>query len=386
MSIFSKIKLKKFREYIDIIEWTNNMSDILIWHFPRYKTEVKNGAHLIVDKTQVAVLVSDGQYADVYEPGCYNLTTTNMPILATLKRWKYDFDSPFKVDIYFVNTKQFWNMHWSTENPIVMHDSDIDSVSMHASGLYCFQVKSNPIKFIRNVVGVDGKFTAESVQKELLNFVVARFTDYLIMSKITILDLVSNLNEFSSELTIALKNDYSDYGLELLKFSVEKIILPEDVKKVIDKRIEKKIAHNKSHYTQTPFTDSFRSPLSKPTDTRNIPNNTIGSGIGLDRARKMAQEMAEYQDGHLASVKSDAIVNANLRKESPPPIPKEPMYHIAIGGVQQGPFKESQLQQIVKQGQLTPNTLVWTMGMANWEEAKSIPSLSHLFRAVPPPL
>lgn len=110
MSIFRKIKHKKFREYVDIIEWINNNPNNLIWQFPRYKSKVLNGAQLIVGKTQVAVLISNGQYADVYEPGIYRLIKENMPITSSIKKWKQGFKSPFKVDIYFINTKVFWNI------------------------------------------------------------------------------------------------------------------------------------------------------------------------------------------------------------------------------------------------------------------------------------
>lgn len=383
MSIFSKIKYKKHREYVDNIEWTNYTSDILMWRFPRYKAEIKNGAQLTVSKTQVAVLVSDGQFADVYQPGCYKLTTANMPILATLKRWKYGFDSPFKVDIYFVNTKQFWNINWAMDNPIVMHDTEFENISVHATGIYCFQVKSNPIKFIRNVGATEKNFTTESVTAKLQNFAVSKFTDYLTISKISILDLVSNLNEFSSELTIALKNDFSDYGLDLIKFSVKEIILPEDVRKVIDKRIEKINLKKRSTNTHKSFTDSFVDGSNNLTDAGSHPRNAMGIGIGLTRTRKMAQEMVGYQDEQRRSGESDNLSDANLNKAQR--IPLQATYYIAIGGVQQGPFRKTHLHQMVVKGQLTPDTLVWTMGMASWERAKAIHSLSELFSTTPPP-
>ncbi|NLA64270.1 MAG: DUF4339 domain-containing protein [Bacteroidales bacterium] len=384
MSIFSKIKYKKFREYVDIIDWTSYTSDILIWPFPRFKAEIKNGAQLTVSKTQVAVLVSDGQFADVYHPGTYKLTTENMPILATLKRWKYGFDSPFKVDVYFVNTKQFWNIDWATDSSIVMHDSEFENTSMQATGIYCFQVKSNPIKFIRNVGGTEKNFTTESATIKLQSFAISKFTDYLAISKISILDLVSNLNEFSSELTIALKNDFSDYGLNLMKFSVKEIILPENVRKVIDKRIEKNNLKKRSTYTQKTFTDSLVGGSNNLTDAGSHPRNAMGIGIGLTRAKRMAQEMTDYQDDQRTAVQSDKTIDANVKEV--PRISQQALYYIAISGVQQGPFRKIHLQQMVVNGQLTPDTLVWTMGMAGWERAKSIPSISELFSKAPPPL
>ena len=134
MSLFNKIKQKAFNEFIDIIEWTDDTADTMIWRFPRYNAEIKNGAQLTVRETQIAVLVNEGQFADVYQPGRYELTTNNMPILTTLKGWKYGFNSPFKVDVYFVNTKQFLNLRWGTANPIMMRDPEFGPIRMRAFG------------------------------------------------------------------------------------------------------------------------------------------------------------------------------------------------------------------------------------------------------------
>src|SRR5690554_5762624 len=121
MGLFNIRKQEKFKEYIDIIEWINDTSESMIWRFPRYKTKIKNGAQLTVRDEQVAVLIDKGKFADVYQPGCYKLTIDNMPILATIKKWKYSFKSPFKADIYFVNTKEFWNMHWGNKTPFIIN-------------------------------------------------------------------------------------------------------------------------------------------------------------------------------------------------------------------------------------------------------------------------
>ena len=134
MALFNKIKQKAFGEFIDIIEWTDDTSDTMIWRFPRYNSEIKNGAQLTVRETQVAVLVNEGQFADVFQPGRHELTTSNMPILTTIRGWKYGFNSPFKVDVYFVNTKQFLNQRWGTANPIMMRDPEFGPIRLRAFG------------------------------------------------------------------------------------------------------------------------------------------------------------------------------------------------------------------------------------------------------------
>ena len=177
MAFLNKLKEKAFGEFIDIIEWTDSSSDTMIWRFPRYNAEIKNGAQLTVRETQVAVLVNEGQFADVFQPGRYELTTNNMPILTTIKGWKYGFNSPFKVDVYFVNTKQFLNQRWGTANPIMMRDPEFGPIRMRAFGSYNFRVQADPIPFIRNVAGTSGEFTTEGISEQLRNFVITKFTD-----------------------------------------------------------------------------------------------------------------------------------------------------------------------------------------------------------------
>ena len=380
MSLFNKIKQKAFNEFIDIIEWTDDTADTMIWRFPRYNAEIKNGAQLTVRETQVAVLVNEGQFADVYQPGRYALTTNNMPILTTLKGWKYGFNSPFKVDVYFVNTKQFLNLRWGTANPIMMRDPEFGPIRMRAFGSYCFRVEPDPIKFIRNVAGTDGNFTTESVAEQLRNFVITKFTDYLAESKIAALDLAANLNEFSSELNIALKPDFSEYGIELTKFLVENISLPEAVEEALDKRTSMGVIGNMTTYTQMQFADSLVDAANNPTGGGNLAGDAMGAGIGLAMAGKMAQQMVNPQDGQVQNPVGFP------QQGAPPPMPPQQTYHVAVNGVQQGPFPIPQLQQMAQQGQLTPDSLVWTAGMAGWVAANSVPSLSQLFAAVPPPL
>lgn len=351
MSLFSKIKKRVFNESIDSIEWTDHGIDTMIWRFLHNKAEIKNGAQLIVREAQVAVLVNEGQFADVYQTGRYELTTKDMPILSALNRWRNSFNSPFKAEVYFVNTKQFLNLRWSTVNPVMMSDSEFGPIRLRAFGSYSFRVESNPIKFIRNVAGTDGNFTAESVTNRLRNFVINKFTNYLIESKIAVLDLAANLNEFSSEFIIALKDDFSEYGIELTKFLIESISLPKTVEEALDKQTSMGVIDNMTNYMQT-----FNSQNQR----------TITGQSSTGQARNTA--------------------GVNFQHASPPSIPPKQMYHVAVSGVQQGPFPVAQLQQMAQWGQLTPDTLVWTAGMATWAAANSVPFLSQLFGAVPPPL
>ncbi len=382
MALFNKIKQKAFGEFIDIIEWTDDTSDTMIWRFPRYNSEIKNGAQLTVRETQVAVLVNEGQFADVFQPGRHELTTSNMPILTTIRGWKYGFNSPFKVDVYFVNTKQFLNQRWGTANPIMMRDPEFGPIRLRAFGSYNFRVQEDPIPFIKNVAGTSGEFTTEGISEQLRNFVITKFTDYLGESKIAALDLAANMNEFSQELTIGLKDDFAEYGIELTRFLVENISLPEAVEEALDRRTSMGVIGNMTAYTQMQFADSLKDSANNPAGGGNLAGDAMGAGIGLAMAGQMAGQMMNPQAGQFDGGQQPPQQAA----PTPPPMPQQTTYHVAVGGVQQGPFPVSQLQQMIQQGQLTRDTLVWTAGMPAWAAANSVQELSQLFGAVPPPL
>ena len=200
--------LDTFRnEFIDIIEWTDNSNDTIVWKFPRFQNEIKTGAQLTVRESQVAVFLNEGKLADVYQPGRYELTTANMPILTTLKGWKYGFNSPFKVDIFYVNTKQFTDQKWGTKNPITLNDPRFGMIEIRAFGNFSFRV-TDAGKFMKEIVGTDGQFTTEEIANQLRALVVTKLTDAIAESKLKIEEFASNLEEFSKFGAEKLSDDF----------------------------------------------------------------------------------------------------------------------------------------------------------------------------------
>lgn len=114
MGIFDILK----GQLIDVIEWTDSSRDTMVHKYDMNGKEIMMGAQLTVRESQAAVFVNEGQLADVFTPGRYELSTQNMPIMTALKAWKYGFKSPFKSDVYFVNTRQFMDCKWGTANQI----------------------------------------------------------------------------------------------------------------------------------------------------------------------------------------------------------------------------------------------------------------------------
>src|SRR5437660_12209116 len=163
MSLLDRIR----GEFIDIIEWTEPAhSEILAYRFPRANNEIKMGAKLTVREGQAAVFVNEGQIADVFRPGMYTLQTENMPILSTLKGWKYGFSSPFKAEVYFISMRQWTDQKWGTQNPIMLRDSEFGMVRIRAFGTYAFRV-AEPAVFVRQLVATNPSFETYEISNQL---------------------------------------------------------------------------------------------------------------------------------------------------------------------------------------------------------------------------
>src|SRR6185437_15666948 len=178
-------------EFIDIVEWTDDSRDTIVWRFPRYDNEIKMNAKLTVRESQAAVFVNEGQIADAFPPGMYTLQTQNMPILSTIKGWKYGFSSPFKAEVYFVATRQFTDFKWGTQNPITLRDPEFGMVRLRAFGTYALRV-ADPSKLLRQLVGTDPQFRTEEVQEFLRQTIVSKLAPAIANAKVAALDLAAN--------------------------------------------------------------------------------------------------------------------------------------------------------------------------------------------------
>ena len=166
MSLWERLK----GEFIDIIEWLDDSQDTMVWRFPRYENEIKNGAQLVVRETQMAAFVNEGRAADIFSPGTYTLSTQNLPILSSIRGWKYGFESPFKAEVYFVNTKVFTNQKWGTKNPFMLRDAEFGPIRLRSFGNYSIRVKDVG-RFIEEVVGTNSHFTIDDIKTNLETFI-----------------------------------------------------------------------------------------------------------------------------------------------------------------------------------------------------------------------
>ena len=246
MAILDFIK----KQFIDIIEWTDDSRDTLSFRFPDEDKEIKNGAQLIVRESQVAQFVYLGQFGDTFPPGKYALTTDNIPVLTDLKGWKYGFESPFKADVYYVVTRLFTGNKWGTANPVMMRDADFGIVRLRAYGTYDFRVVDVK-KFLKEVAGTDDQFRLDEFNDTMRSRIVSVFTDALASAKIPALDVASRYGELGGALLPLINPAIGEkYGLEMTTFIVENVSVPPEVEAAIDKRSSMAAVGNLNDYVK----------------------------------------------------------------------------------------------------------------------------------------
>lgn len=362
MGIFEKLR----NELIDIVEWIDDTRFTLVWRFPRYQNEIKNGAQLIVRPGQVAVFVDRGKAADVFEPGHYTLTTQNLPILSTLRGWKYGFDSPFKCEVYFVTTRQVTELKWGTPNPIIMRDADFGPVRVRAFGTYSLRALDAKA-LLRELVGTDGVFETDEVNELMRSIISTALADVMGKLNVPVLDLAARYQQISDELRKLVNERIDDeYGLEVPQLNLVNVSLPPEVEKAIDTRSSMGVIGDMQRYT------SYQAATSLPIAAAQ-PGGLASAGAGLGFGAAIGGAVLGGITGGQAGA-----------SHAPPPVPQA-LYHVAINGQTQGPFGQRQIADAVAAGQVTGTTLVWAHGMSGWTAASQVPELASLFAAPPPP-
>ncbi|WP_420321084.1 SPFH domain-containing protein [Flagellimonas sp.] len=374
MDIFSKIKEKLTHEFIDIIEWLDYTDDTIAHRFERYQNEIKNGAKLIVREGQTAVFVNEGQLADVFTPGTYDLTTKNLPILATLKGWKYGFNSPFKAEVYFVNTHLFTDEKWGTKSPITLSDERFGLVEIRAFGTYAFKI-SDAGKFIVDIVGTDNNFTNFEINEHLKSLIATRFTDTVGEANLPIELYAANTSELSDTCREVMAPEFESVGISLEKFYIENVSMPEDLKKEI-------FEYSRIDKLDLDKLTKFKTAKAIEAAAKNE-GGTAGAGMGMGMGFVLAQQMGGMMSPQMGG-------NPQMQQSGapvPPPMPAVVQYFYAVNGTQHGPVSFEQMQSLFAGRTINRDSLVWKQGMANWTALKDVEELkSFLGGNTPPPL
>jgi len=380
MGLMDNIKKQLGSQFIEIIEWLDDTTDSLVWRFPVYNQEIKMGAQLIVRENQVALFVNEGKAADLFTPGRYEIQTQNVPILTTLRGWKYGFQSPFKAEVYFFNTRLFTDLKWGTTNPVMMRDAEFGMIRLRAFGTYAMRIADARV-FFQNIVGTRGLTSTDEVTGQLRSTILSRLSDAIAEAKIAALDLAAHYDELSVAGRGVLSPEFAGFGLELSRFFIENISLPEEVEKAIDQRSKLGVLGDRMHqYTQMQAAEAIGAAAANP---GGLAGAGVGLGAGVAMGQMMSQAMGQGVQG--AGAPAAPPPQGAQGASAPPPPVATARWSLTVDGKTYGPYTDEALQGMVAAGQVLLSTLAWSPGAAGWAPLASYPGFAAGAAAPPPP-
>ena len=274
------------KQFIDVIHWTEEDETTLAYRFPMQDMEIQYGAQLTVRESQMAAFVDEGKVADVFGPGRYKLTTQTIPVLTYLKNWDKLFQSPFKSDVYFFSTRLKVDQKWGTPNPITIRDKEFGAIRLRAFGIYSYRIK-DPKAFHVNVSGTRERYSVDDLSGQLRSTVVGSITDLFAESQVPFLDMASQQDEFAAQLKAKVGEGFAKFGLELDGFVVENLSLPEELQKILDKRIGMNIVGDMQRYTQYEVASNIGTAAANEGGLAGI-GAGLGAGMGIGQAMGQA--------------------------------------------------------------------------------------------------
>lgn len=277
------------KQFIDVIQWTDQEEGVLVWRYPMQDMEIQNGARLTVRESQAAMFVNEGRCADIFGPGLYTLNTNTLPVLTNLMNWDKLFQSPFKSDVYFFSTRQQIGQRWGTAQPVTIRDRDFGAVRLRGYGVYSWHIE-NPKLFLTKVSGFGEKYMLAQVEPQLRQIIVSHISDAFAESGLPFLDMAANYLEVGERIRASVAPVFAELGIALDQFAVENLSLPEELQKYLDTRVGMNMIGNMQQYTQ------FQAAQSLPIAAANeggggLAGLGVGLGAGLGLGNVMAQSM-----------------------------------------------------------------------------------------------
>ncbi|MBP8861086.1 MAG: SPFH domain-containing protein [Ottowia sp.] len=306
------------KQFIDVLQWTEDSDGTLAWRYPMAGMEIQNGATLVVRESQMALFVDEGKVADVFGPGTYKLTTQTLPVLTYLKNWDKLFESPFKSDVYFFSTRQQVDQKWGTPQPVTVRDAEFGAVRIRAFGNYAYRV-ADPKKFHTEISGTREAYTVQDLDGQLRGLIMQQISVAIAQSKIPFLDLAANQLLFAQALSQALNPAMEGYGLKLEAMTVQSISLPEELQKVLDQKIGMGMVGNDMgkfmQYQTAQAIPKMAEGVGAGGDAGGLAGAGLGMGAGVAMGQILAQNMQSALQGTAPAAGAAAAATVGVKPE-----------------------------------------------------------------------
>lgn len=365
MGLWEQLKRHAGAQFLEVIDWTDDSNDILVFRYPTFNQAITSSSKLVVREGQAAVFVSEGRLSEVFGPGTYELDTRNAPLMRFFQSIAYKLEEPYKGDIYFVNTKQYTNNGWGTPSPIMMRDAEFGPIRIRAFGIYSYRI-TDPAVFLQQLVGTDGLFTTDEINGQLKRKLASSLAQVIGSSQLAVLDLAANYQDLGDTLRDQMNPSFLEaYGITLTDFTIQNVGLPEEVEQALDTRTKMGVLGNLDAYTKLKAAEAIEEAAKNP----GLGGAGASMGVGFGLGNQIGNTMAQAQGGAAAA---------------PPPVPG--------GGAAQyhynGPAGQLQLSvaDVAARVMADRNAkhLVWQAGWPEWRNAHDVAEIAAQLPPAPP--
>lgn len=265
---------------LQIIEW-QGAPDTIVYKYPTRENAIERGSRLVVREGQAAIFCDRGKLADVFGPGTYSLDSRTIPILTRLMAWRFAFETPYKDDLYFVNTARFSGLKWGTATPVMVRDADYGAIRLRAYGTYAFRV-SDPYKFLTVLMGVKSSFATSDITDFIRSMLVMGLSDAIGESGVPVLDMAANLLELSAAVGKKLEPHMEENGIELSTFVFESVSLPPELEKAFDENARLSMfGKNAEIYRKLAEADAIREAAKNNSAMGQTMGTAMGAAMGF---------------------------------------------------------------------------------------------------------
>lgn len=302
------------KQFIDVLQWTEEGDGTLAWRYPMADMEIQNGATLVVRESQMALFVNEGRIADLFGPGTYRLGTQTLPLLTNLQNWDKLFESPFKSDVYFFSTREQLDQKWGTPQPVTVRDAEFGAVRLRAFGNYSFRI-ADPKVFHAGISGTRERYGVADLDGQLRGLVLQNISQAIAASGIPFLDLAANQQRFAEALTQQLGPEFARLGLQLQTFTVQNLSLPEELQKVLDQKIGMgMVGRDMGQFMQYQTAQAIPR-LAEGAAGGGVAGDAMGLGAGVALGQVLAQNLQAGLQGGGAAAASAAAIGAGLKPD-----------------------------------------------------------------------
>lgn len=380
MGIWDTLKGHAKAQFLDVIQWMEDDRKTLVYRFPVFNQAIQDGGKLVVREGQAAVFMNEGQISEVFGPGTYELSTRTKAIASFFESIAYQFNYPYKGDIFFVSTRRFTEQRWGTPNPVMMRDAQLGAVRLRAFGIYSYRI-TDPAAFLRELVGNVGLFTTDEIQGQFKRKLQSAFSDTVGEAQIPVLELAAQYMDIGEALRDKMNPWFGEnYGIQLTDFVVENISLPPEVEKMLDKRTSMGLVGDMGAYTQFQAANAMESAAGRPGAGAGG-NPMLDAGMGLAMGGVMGRQMMNAQAG--GTEPYDPTQGLGGAPTPPPPPGSEAFHYHGPSGQEQ--LSAADIAQRVAADRAGSHS-VWAAGWSGWKPWSEVAEIARLVPpAAPPP-